>query len=178
MIDRLIGDPQVPDQLLADLLSRITDRFGWTPLLARAQPPTLGGRFDLDGWGHTDAFAHTIFITALPVDYPDSTVPARGRAQVSVEGEHRAAYPAVVVTTRPIAYYWHKEEADQVWRTVVHEIGHLGGLKHCATETCVMAVPTRRDTLLRRTDQLCIKCKTTAANIAYGGWRAAHRGSD
>jgi archaemetzincin len=50
-------------------------------------------------------------------------------------------------------------------KEVIHELGHLYGLIHCHTPTCVMRSSTYVEDIDQKEAQLCVKCRTELGMI-------------
>lgn len=80
---------------------------------------------------------------------------------------------AIVSTYRLHNQYYGRgpSEDDLVNRTAregAHEIGHLLGLDHCATPTCVMFPPRTLDDLDQKSNELCEECRSELDRIRSG----------
>lgn len=49
-------------------------------------------------------------------------------------------------------------KAIQLYKTVIHELGHTQGLSHCPTEGCIMSDAKGKNTMDKE-NQFCTKCK-------------------
>ena len=45
-------------------------------------------------------------------------------------------------------------------KVIIHEIGHMFGLKHCHTTSCVMLSSTYMEDIDQKSAELCVKCRS------------------
>lgn len=85
----------------------------------------------------------------------------RGRPHSGIMGEAKAINVPVAVFSS-----YRPKDNTQLFRVIIHEIGHTQGLRHCHDTNCIMR-NANGGNLFGRVDHFCTKCKN---HMMKRGW--------